>query len=106
MLVEKPAAEVEDFIKLIDDQTSQIKGNSFQLTENQAKSILELRLHRLTSLEREDIKKDLEKIVLEIKGFLDILSSRKTLLEVIKNELKEIKEEFSTPRRSEIIDKE
>ena len=95
-----------DFIKLIDDQTSQINGNSFQLTENQAKSILELRLHRLTSLEREDIKKDLEKIVLEIKGFLDILSSRKTLLEVIKKELKEIKEEFSTPRRSEIIDKE
>ena len=102
----KLSKENIDFIKLIDDQTSQINGNSFQLTENQAKSILELRLHRLTSLEREDIKKDLEKIVLEIKGFLDILSSRKTLLEVIKKELKEIKEEFSTPRRSEIIDKE
>ena len=102
----KLSKENIDFIKLIDDQTNQINGNSFQLTETQAKSILELRLHRLTSLEREDIKKDLEKIVIEIKGFLDILSSRKTLLEVIKKELKEIKEEFSTPRRSEIIDKE
>ena len=76
------------------------------LTETQAKAILELRLHRLTSLEREDIKKDLEKLVSEIKDYLEILNSRNKLLDVIKGELNEIKNEFSTPRRSAIFDKE
>ena len=63
-------------------------------------------MHKLTSLERDDIKKELESIILEIKGYLKILNSREKLLLVIKSELSEIKKEFSTPRRSEIIDKE
>ena len=95
-----------NFIILIEDQTNQLIKDQYILTEIQVKAILELRLHRLTSLERDDIKKDLENIVLEIKGYLEILNSRKKLLDVIKNELKEIKNEFATPRKSEIIDKE
>ena len=78
----------------------------YNLTVPQAKAILELRLHRLTSLERDDIKKELQEIVLEIKKYLQILNSRETLLNVIKLELVEIKKEFSTPRKSEIINKE
>ena len=95
-----------NFITLIEDQTSRLDKGFYNLTETQAKAILELRLHRLTSLERNDIKKELEVIVLEIKNYLEILNSRETLLNVIKRELIEIKNEFSTPRRSKIIDKE
>ena len=95
-----------NFIKLIEDQTIKLSNNSYIFTENQVKAILDLRLHKLTSLERDDIKKELESIILEIKGYLKILNSREKLLLVIKSELSEIKKEFTTPRRSEIIDKE
>ena len=95
-----------NFITVIEEESGGIKDNTYRLTENQVKAILELKLHRLTSLERDDIKKELDKIILEIKSYLEILNSRSTLLNVIKNELQIIKKEFSTPRRSEIIDRE
>ena len=95
-----------NFIKLVDESTTQLNKNIFILTESQARAILELRLHRLTSLERDDIQKDLEQLILEIKGYLEILQSRSILLEEIKQELIEIKKEFATPRKSEIIDRE
>ena len=95
-----------NFIKLVDEGTTQLNKNIFTLTESQARAILELRLHRLTSLERDDIQKDLEQLILEIKGYLEILQSRSILLEEIKQELIEIKKEFATSRKSEIIDRE
>ncbi|MDC0343017.1 DNA gyrase subunit A [Alphaproteobacteria bacterium] len=95
-----------NFIKLVDEGTTQLNKNIFTLTETQARAILELRLHRLTSLERDDIQKDLEKLILEIKGYLEVLQSRSKLLDEIKDELVEIKTEFATPRKSEIIDRE
>ena len=95
-----------NFIKLVDEGTTQLNNNIFTLSESQARAILELRLHRLTSLERDDIQKDLEQLILEIKGYLEILQSRSILLEEIKQELIEIKKEFATPRKSEIIDRE
>ena len=95
-----------NFIRLVDDENTQVEKNIFQFTEAQAKAILELRLHRLTSLERDDIQKDLEQLILEIKKYLDILQSRSKLLNEIKKELNEIKKEFATPRKSEIIDRE
>ncbi len=95
-----------NFIKLVDEGTTQLNKNIFTLTETQARAILELRLHRLTSLERDDIQKDLEKLILEIKGYLEVLQSRSKLLDEIKQELIEIKKEFVTPRKSEIIDRE
>ena len=95
-----------NFIKLVDEGTTQLNKNIFTLTESQARAVLELRLHRLTSLERDDIQKDLEQLILEIKGYLEILQSRSILLEEIKQELIEIKKEFATPRKSEIIDRE
>ena len=95
-----------NFILLVDDDNTQVENNIFQFTEAQAKAILELRLHRLTSLERDDIQKDLEQLILEIKKYLDILQSRSKLLNEIKKELNEIKKEFATPRKSEIIDRE
>ena len=95
-----------NFINLIEDQTSQLNKNLYSFTDTQVKAILDLRLHKLTSLERDDIKKDLENITLEIKNYLEILNSRKKLLQVIIKELEEIKKEFATPRKSEIISKE
>ena len=95
-----------NFINLVDEGTIQLNKNIFTLTETQARAILELRLHRLTSLERDDIQKDLEQLILEIKGYLEILQSRSKLLDEIKQELIEIKNEFATPRKSEIIDRE
>ena len=95
-----------NFIKLVDEEITQLDKNIFILTDSQARAILELRLHRLTSLERDDIQKDLEKLILEIKGHLEILQSRLMLLDEIKKELKEIKKEFASPRKSEIIDRE
>ncbi len=102
----KLSASNINFIKLIEDETSQLNNNEFTFTENQTKAILDLRLHRLTSLERDDIKKDLEYIIVEIENYLKILNSRNVLLKVIKEELQNIKKEFSNPRRSEIIHKE
>ncbi len=95
-----------DLISLVEDGNILLDKKKYSLTEIQVRAILDLRLHRLTSLEREDIKKDLEGIVLEIKDYLKILNSRDKLLDVIKKELLLIKEEFATPRRSEIIDRE
>ncbi len=95
-----------NFIKLVEDNTLHLKKDNFNFSENQAKAILELKLQKLTALERDDIQKDLEKLILEIKNYLEILNSRKILLKVIEKELFEIKDEFATERKSEIIDKE
>ncbi len=95
-----------NFINLVEDNTTQLNKDIFNLSENQAKAILELRLQKLTALERDDIQKDLEKLILEIKEYLEILNSREILLKVIEKELIEIKEEFSNARKSEIIDQE
>ncbi len=95
-----------NFIKLVDDQKNNLDENVYILSELQVKAILELRLQKLTSIERNDIQKDLENLILNINNFLKILNSRKILLDVIKSELKEIKTEFATPRKSQIINKE
>ena len=95
-----------NLIKLVDENDGQLSNDKYQLSDEQIKAILDLRLHRLTSIERDDIKKDLENIVVEIKNFLEILNSRSKLLDVIKKELNNIKEEFSTLRKTEILEKE
>ena len=95
-----------NFIKLVNDDNTQLDKNIYTLTEAQARAILELRLHRLTSLERDDIQKDLEQLIAAIKDYLEILQSRSKLLNEIKEELMQIKKEFATPRKSQIIDRE
>ena len=94
-----------NFINLVEDNAIQLKKDLYNFSETQAKAILELRLQKLTALERSDIKKDLEKLILEIKNYLEILNNRKILLNVIKKELKEIKNEPSD-RKSQIVDRE
>lgn len=101
-----PAMDVEPLIKLIDEPGRAIVDGKYRLSEAQAKAILELRLHRLTGLERDKIGDELTEIGGQIREFLEILSSRPKLLEVLRGELLEIRNQFATPRRTTIEDAE
>ena len=102
----KLSKENINFIKIVESQNNQINNDKFVFSDEQAKAILELRLQKLTALERDDIQKDLENIIIDIKNYLEILNSRQVLLNVIESELISIKKEFATNRKSEIIDRE
>lgn len=100
-----PAADVESLILLIDDPRHRInEDGTYNLSEEQARAILELRLARLTALGRDEIGDELNKIGAEISEYLDILSSRIRIQQIVKDELAAIRDEFGTPRRSEIIE--
>lgn len=100
-----PAKDVEGLIRLIDDPRHRINDDlTYNLSEEQARAILELRLARLTALGRDEIDEELNKIGEEIKDYLDILSSRLRIQAIVKDELIAVRDEFGTPRRTEIID--
>jgi DNA gyrase subunit A len=100
-----PAHDVESLIRLIDDPRHKINDDgTYNLSEEQARAILELRLQRLTALGRDEIADELNKIGLEIKDYLDILSSRLRILTIVKDEMAAVRDEFGTPRRTLIID--
>ena len=109
LLLEKEwqATDIADLINLIGDPSdkSDEKG-LYKLSINQAKAILELRLQRLTGLEREKIVEELKEIVVSIVEYLSILRSRTKLMNIMKDEFVKIKEQFSIPRRTEILDVE
>lgn len=96
------AANVNSLITIIDDRANLGDDGKCYFTEAQAKAILEMRLQRLTAMEKDKIRQDLENLAVEIKGYLNILGSREVLYEVLTDELKKIKEEFATPRLTEI----
>jgi len=100
-----PAKDVDVLIKLIDDPRHRINEDlTYNLSEEQARAILELRLARLTALGRDEIDEELNKIGEEIKDYLDILSSRVRIMTIVKDELGAIRDEFGTPRRTEITE--
>ncbi len=101
-----PAGIVEVMIKLVQDRGNVIKGGKFYFTEAQAKAILDMRLARLTGLEMEKIDAELKVLAAEISEYLELLSNRAKLLELVKKELIEVKTEFATPRKSTIEDSE
>ena len=75
----------------------------FGLSPIQAQAILDMKLQRLTGLEREKILKELEQVLNDIERYQRILTSEALVLQIIVEELKAIKEEYAIPRRSEII---
>jgi DNA gyrase subunit A len=77
-----------------------------KLSAEQARAILDLRLQRLTALGRDEIKGELDKLAAEIADYLDILRSRARIQAIAKDELKAVKEEFATPRRTAIAEEE
>ena len=100
-----PAKDMAPLIELIADPRHRIAENgTYKLSEEQAKAILELRLARLTALGRDEISDELKTIADEIKEYLAILSSRLRVVEIVKSELTAIKDEFATPRKTEIVD--
>ena len=102
-----PAGDVGPLIQLVDepDRPLQEDGTYF-LSEGQARAILDLRLHRLTGLERDKISDDLREVVDQIAEYLAILSDREKLFAILRDELAEIREKFADPRRTEIEDME
>ncbi|MEQ9637397.1 MAG: DNA gyrase subunit A [Devosia marina] len=100
-----PAADVAPLIALIDDPRHRINDDgTFNLSEEQARAILELRLARLTALGRDEIGEELNGLGAEIEDYLDILRSRERVRAIIREELEAIREQFGTPRRTEISD--
>ncbi|MBL8708857.1 MAG: DNA gyrase subunit A [Rhodospirillaceae bacterium] len=102
-----PASEVAALIRLIDDPAHPLAEDvSYRLSEAQAKAILDLRLQRLTGLEREKIADELNALAKEIVDHLETLESRPKRLGILKDELVAIKQQFGSPRRTTIEDNE
>ena len=99
-----PAGTVEPLVQLIDEPDRKVENGSYRLSENQAKAILDLKLQRLTGLERDKIHQELMGLGDEIKECLSILASREKLYGIMRDELVMIKDEYATPRRSKIED--
>ncbi len=97
-----PAVDVEPLVKLIDEPDRKVVDSKYKLSEAQAKAILDLRLHRLTGLERDKIHGELQEIGERIADYLDILRSRERLYSIIRAELLEMREEYATPRKTTI----
>jgi DNA gyrase subunit A len=101
------AADVVALLNLVEDSGNVLtENNRIKFTEAQAKAILELRLQRLTGLEREKIDGELSELATEIKTYLAILGDRVKLYSLMREELVEVRTLFGVPRRSEIVDSE
>ena len=99
-----PAKEVEAFIKLIDDPNHQIVNDHYTLSIVQAKAILELRLQRLTGMERNKLEKETQELSEQINEYLIILSDKNKLTNLIQTELDEVLSRIDDDRRTEIND--
>ena len=99
-----PAAEVADFIVLIDDPGHEVVDGHYRLSETQARAILELRLQRLTGMERDKLSDETEELADKIVDYLDILGSETRVSDVALQELAAARERLANPRRTEITD--
>ena len=100
-----PAGSIAEYIKLIDDPTHTInEDDTYNLSETQARAILELRLQRLTQIGVQEVTEELQTLSKKIKEYLAILGSREQIMAIIMAELNEVKEQFAVPRRTEIVD--
>lgn len=97
-----PASEMAPLIKLIADRRTVMSDqDTVRLSDEQARAILELRLHRLTALGADEIGDEAKGLSEKIADLLDILRSRARILDIIRGELNEVKTAFAVPRRSE-----
>ncbi len=100
-----PAHEIAPYIQLIDDPTHKMnEDGTYNLSETQARAILELRLQRLTQLGVKEVTDELEELAGKIKEYLEILGSRERIMEIISNEMTAVRDQFAVPRRTEIVD--
>jgi DNA gyrase subunit A len=100
-----PAHDIAPYIKLVDDPSHTInEDGTYNLSETQTRAILELRLQRLTQIGVKEVTDELQELAGKIKNYLEILASRERIMEIISNELIEVKTQFAVPRRTEIVD--
>jgi DNA gyrase subunit A len=99
---EWPGEQIRPYIQLVEAVEPQAKREKYKLSEAQVKAILELRLHRLTALGRDEIGSELEGLAANIGELLEILANRVRLYEVMREEFDEVEAEYATPRRSEL----
>ncbi|HKK96793.1 MAG TPA: DNA gyrase subunit A, partial [Marivita sp.] len=100
-----PAEDILPYIKLIDDPTHKAnEDGTYNLSETQARAILDLRLQRLTQIGVKEVTDELEELAGKIKEYLEILSSRDRIMGIIADELREVRELFAVDRRTEIVD--
>nr|WP_080517652.1 DNA gyrase subunit A [Cereibacter sphaeroides] len=98
-----PAADIADYIRLIDDPSHTInEDGTYNLSEIQARAILDLRLQRLTAMGVKEVTDELAELAAKIRDYLDILGSRERIMAIISDELREVKDLFAVPRRTEI----
>ncbi|MBK0326967.1 DNA gyrase subunit A [Rhodobacteraceae bacterium F11138] len=100
-----PAESIMEYIALIDDPTHRAnEDGTYNLSETQARAILELRLQRLTQIGVKEVTDELEELASKIKEYLEILGSRERIMGIIADELRDVREQFAVPRRTEIVD--
>jgi DNA gyrase subunit A len=99
---EWPGDQIRSYIALVEAVEPQARREKYRLSEAQVKAILELRLHRLTELGRDEIGNELEGLAKNIGELLEILANRARLYEVMRAEFDEVDAEFATPRQSEL----
>jgi DNA gyrase subunit A len=100
-----PAADILPYIALIDDPTHTANDDgTYNLSEVQARAILELRLQRLTQIGVKEVTDELEELAAKIKEYLEMLGSRERIMGIISDELAEIRDQFAVPRRTQIVD--
>ncbi|MCK0101001.1 DNA gyrase subunit A [Pseudohalocynthiibacter sp. F2068] len=100
-----PAKDILEYIALIDDPTHTANDDgTYNLSEIQARAILELRLQRLTALGVKEVTGELQTLAANIREYLDILRSRERIMAIISDELQEVRDQFAVPRRTQIVD--
>ena len=101
---EWPVGEIAPYIRLVEaiDDSEDIDGAVYRMSELQVRAILDLRLHRLTALGRDEIGDELQGLAAAIAGYLEILADREKLYAVMREELIAVRDAFATPRLSEI----
>ena len=99
---EWPIAEIAGYIRLVEATETDVEGDVYKLSQVQVKAILDLRLQKLTALGREEIGDELKELAAAIEEYLAILADREKLYAVMREELEQVRDEFATPRISEI----
>ena len=99
---EWPGEQIRPYIALVEAVEPQAAGSAYRLSEAQVRAILELRLHRLTALGRDEIGAELAELAETIADLLDILGNRERLYRVMREEFDAVEAEFATPRVAEI----
>ncbi len=100
-----PAQPILEYIALIDDPTHTANDDgTYNLSETQARAILELRLQRLTQIGVKEVTDELRELAGKIREYLEILGSRERIMGIIRDELTEVRDQFAVPRRTQIVD--